>query len=309
MQHLKDRVVIVTGAGGGLGREHALLFAREGAKVVVNDLGGASAVVDEIRASGGEAVANTDSVADWAGAERIVRTAVEEFGDLHALVNNAGILRDRMLVSMTESDWDSVITVHLKGTFACTRHAAGYWRQKAKETGGPVEAAIVCTSSGSGLLNGVAQSNYGAAKAGIAAFAQIAAKELSRYGVRVNTIAPVARTPMTAPTEEFAEMFRPPADADAFDVFDAANVSPLVVYLASTLCPYTGGVWQVMGGEVGLFEGWQVVASLQRESRWSVEELRKEIAGLVGARASAEGKLLSEAKPFAGWEATLREPR
>lgn len=312
MSYLQDRIVVVTGAGRGIGREHALLFAREGARVVVNDLDGsgiegsaAQSVVDEIVAAGGEAVANTDSVADWTGAQRLVATAVESFGGLDVVVNNAGIIRDRMLVSMEESDWDSVIAVHLKGTFCVTRHAAAYWREKSKAVGGPVDAAVVCTSSGSGLLNGVAQSNYGAAKAGVAAFAQIAAKELARYGVRVNTIAPVARTRMTATNAELAAELGPPADATAFDPFDAANISPLVAYLASASCPYTGGVWQVSGGDIGLFEGWDVVASLHREARWTIDDLQREIAALVDERGAAEGKLVSEARAFAGWEATL----
>lgn len=312
MSHFKDKVVVVTGSGRGIGREHALLFAREGAKVVVNDLdrngvegSAAQAVVDEIVALGGTAVANVDSVADWDGAKRLIDTAISSFGDLHVLVNNAGIIRDRMLVSMEESDWDSVIAVHLKGTFCATRHAAGYWREKSKAGGGPVDAAVVCTSSGSGLMNGVAQSNYGAAKAGVAAFAQIAAKELGRYGVRVNTIAPVARTQMTATNADLAAELGPPADPGAFDPFDAANISPLVAYLASSSCVYTGSVWEVSGGDVGLFEGWDVVATLHRDARWTIEDLHREITELVDRRGGTEGKLLSEAQAFAGWEATL----
>src|SRR6202790_4688087 len=206
MGALDGRVAIITGAGRGLGREHALLFAAEGAKVVVNDLGGAmdgsgddrtpaEQVVDEIRTMGGEAVANADNVADWGGGQRVIRTPSQTFGDLHVLVNNAGILRDRVLVNMTEAEWDSVIAVHLKGHFVPTRHAAAYWRGQTK-AGREVRAAVINTSSTSGLLGNPGQSNYGAAKAGIAAFTVIAADELVRYGIRVNAIAPAARTRM-----------------------------------------------------------------------------------------------------------------
>ena len=210
MGALDGRVAIITGAGRGIGREHALLFAAEGAKVVVNDLGGAldgssseatpaEEVVAEIRSFGGEAIANHDNVATWDGGERLVRSAVEHFGDLHVLVNNAGILRDRVIVNLSEEDWDAVISVHLKGHFVPTRHAAAYWREQAK-VGKVVKASIINTSSTSGLLGNVGQSNYGAAKAGIAAFTVIAAEELGRYGVRVNAIAPAARTRMTEST-------------------------------------------------------------------------------------------------------------
>ena len=207
MGALDGRVAVITGAGRGIGREHALLFAAEGAKVVVNDLGGsvdgsgddrsaAEQVVAEIEAAGGQAVANDDDVADWEGGKRLIEAAIETFGDLHVLVNNAGILRDRVLINMTEQEWDSVIHVHLKGHFVPTRHAAAYWREQTK-AGQPVHAAVVNTSSTSGLLGNPGQTNYGAAKAGIAAFTVIAAEELARYGVRVNAIAPAARTRMT----------------------------------------------------------------------------------------------------------------
>ena len=207
MGALDGRVAIITGAGRGIGREHALLFAAEGAKVVVNDLGGnldgststqspAEQVVDEIRAAGGEAVANHDDIASWEGGARLIQTALDAFGDLHVLVNNAGILRDRVLVNLSEEDWDSVIHVHLKGHFVPTRHAAAYWREQAK-AGKDVKAAIINTSSTSGLIGNVGQSNYGAAKAGIAAFTVIIAEELGRYGVRAKAIAPAARTRMT----------------------------------------------------------------------------------------------------------------
>src|ERR687892_1856970 len=207
MGALDGRVAIITGAGRGLGREHALLFAEEGAKVVVNDLGGdihgegadrapAQQVVDEIEKMGGEAVANVDSAADWDGAQRLIQTAIDTFGDLHVLVNNAGILRDRVIVNMTEEEWDAVIHVHLKGHFCPTRHAAAYWREQSK-AGKEVKASVINTSSTSGLLGNPGQTNYGAAKAGIAAFTQICAMELPRYGVRSNAIAPAPRTRMT----------------------------------------------------------------------------------------------------------------
>src|SRR5580693_6319465 len=227
MGALDGRVAIITGAGRGIGREHALLFAAEGAKVVVNDLGGgldgstmeatpAEEVVAEITSFGGQAIANHDDVADWAGGERLVRSAVEHFGDLHVLVNNAGILRDRVLVNLSEEDWDSVVRVHLKGHFVPSRHAAAYWRERAKD-GNEVKASIVNTSSTSGLLGNIGQSNYGAAKAGIAAFTVIISDELGRYGVRVNAIAPAARTRMTESTPGLSDAIAAPEDASRFD--------------------------------------------------------------------------------------------
>src|SRR4029077_7026658 len=230
MGALDGRVAIITGAGRGLGREHALLFAAEGAKVVVNDLGGnpdgsgddrapAQQVVDEIKAMGGEAISNGDNVADWEGAQRLVQSAIDAFGDLHVLVKNAGILRDRVLVNMTEEEWDSVIHVHLRGHFCPTRMAASYWREQTK-AGKEVKASIVHTSSTSGLLGNPGQTNYGAAKSGIATFSVIAAQELSRYCVRVNAIAPAARTRMTEATPGLSDIVRAPTDAAQFDVWD-----------------------------------------------------------------------------------------
>src|SRR5471030_2179856 len=250
MGALDGRVAIITGAGRGLGREHALLFAAEGAKVVVNDLGGdshgegadatpAQQTVADIVAAGGEAVVNGDNVADWDGAARMVRQAVDTFGDLHVLVNNAGILRDRVIINMTEAEWDAVIAVHLKGHFCPTRHAAAYWREQTK-AGKEVKASVINTSSTSGLLGNPGQSNYGAAKAGIAAFTTIAADELVRYGVRVNAIAPAARTRMTEQTPGLSYIVQAPADASVFDSWDPANVPPLVAYLGTEDCPATG---------------------------------------------------------------------
>ncbi|MGH8981415.1 MAG: SDR family oxidoreductase [Acidimicrobiales bacterium] len=284
MGALDGRVAIITGAGRGIGREHALLFAAEGAKVVVNDLAGddgspAEDVAAEIRAAGGEAVANGDDVADWEGGKRLVDSAIEAFGDLHVLVNNAGILRDRVIVNMTEDDWDSVIHVHLKGHFVPTRHAATYWRERSK-AGEDVRACIVNTSSTSGLLGNPGQANYGAAKAGIAAFSVIAAQELGRYGVRVNVIAPAARTRMTESTPGLSDIVKAPADEAQFDVWDAGNVSPLVGYLATEECTLTGRVFFVQGGTVRNFCNWTMTETIDRSARWSIEELRTEMATL-----------------------------
>jgi NAD(P)-dependent dehydrogenase (short-subunit alcohol dehydrogenase family) len=291
MGALEGRVAIITGAGRGIGREHALLFAAEGAKVVVNDLGAAingsgddrtpaQQVVDEIKAMGGEAVANTDNVATWEGGERLVRTALEAFGDLHVLVNNAGILRDRVLVNMTEEEWDSVIAVHLKGHFCPTRHAAAYWREQAK-AGREVKASIVNTSSTSGLLGNPGQANYGAAKAGIAAFTIICAQELIRYGVRSNAIAPAARTRMTESTPGLGDIVQPPADPGQFDIWDPANVSPLVAWLATESCPANGRVFFVQGGKVQNFQPWTLASAIEKNERWTVAELEAEMPKLL----------------------------
>jgi NAD(P)-dependent dehydrogenase (short-subunit alcohol dehydrogenase family) len=286
MGTLDGRVAIITGAGRGLGREHALLFAAEGAKVVVNDLGGdihgegadrapAQQVVDEIHQMGGEAVANTDSVSDWAGAKRLVDLAIETFGDLHALVNNAGILRDRMLVNMTAEDWDAVVNVHLRGHFCPTKHAADYWREQTK-AGKEVSAALVHTSSTSGLLGNAGQTNYGAAKAGIAAFSTICAMELKRYGVRSNAIAPMARTRLTEQTPGMEDVIKPPDDASKFDVWEAANVAPMVAYLATADCPFTGETFLIEGATVARFQPYVIAEQISNHGeRWSVEQLAK----------------------------------
>jgi NAD(P)-dependent dehydrogenase (short-subunit alcohol dehydrogenase family) len=293
MGALEGRVAIITGAGRGIGREHALLFAAEGAKVVVNDLGGAvdgsgddrspaEQVVDEIREMGAEAVANADNVADWEGGQRLVNAAVEAFGDLHVLVNNAGILRDRVIVNMTEDEWDSVMHVHLKGHFVPTRWAATYWRERSK-AGDPVKASVINTSSTSGLLGNPGQANYGAAKAGIAAFTVIAAQELIRYGVRVNAIAPAARTRMTESTPGLSEIVQAPENPEVFDVWDPANVSPLVAYLAAEGCPATGKVFFVQGGKVQLFQPWTLTEAIDKDDRWTVAELEEQMKGIVNA--------------------------
>jgi NAD(P)-dependent dehydrogenase (short-subunit alcohol dehydrogenase family) len=275
MSALADRIAIVTGAGRGIGREHALLFAAEGAKVVVNDLGGqrdgtgadssaAQLVVDEIRAAGGEAVANYDDVATWDGAERLIDQAVSTYGDLHVLVNNAGILRDRMLVNMAEEEWDAVIRVHLRGHFCPMRHAAAYWREQSK-AGRPGKRAVINTTSTSGLFGNVGQANYGAAKMGIAALTMIAADELARFDVRVNAIAPCAYTRMTNDlglTEDAERM-------------DPANVSPFVAYLGTESCPINGRSFFVIGGQVHLFQPFALIDSIKKEGRWTVKELQE----------------------------------
>jgi NAD(P)-dependent dehydrogenase (short-subunit alcohol dehydrogenase family) len=287
MGHLDGRVAIVTGAGRGIGREHALYLASEGAKVVVNDLGGdmhgegddrapAAQVVDEIVAMGGEAVANIDSVTDFEGAKRLVDQAVEAFGDLHVLVNNAGILRDRVLVNMTEAEWDAVIAVHLKGHFCPTRHAAAYWREQTKE-GKEVKASVINTSSTSGVLGNAGQTNYGAAKAGIAAFSTICGMELSRYGVRSNAITPMARTRMTEQTPGLEDVVKAPDDASTFDQWDPANISPMIAYLATADCPFTGEVFFVQGDVVCRYQPYVIAERITNNGqRWTVERLVEE---------------------------------
>jgi len=240
----------------------------------------AEEVVAEIKAFGGDAIANHDNVATWEGGEHLVRSAVEHFGDLHVLVNNAGILRDRVIVNLSEEDWDDVISVHLKGHFVPTRHAATYWREQAK-VGKVVKASIINTSSTSGLLGNVGQSNYGAAKAGIAAFTVIAAEELGRYGVRVNAIAPAARTRMTESTPGLSDYVVKPPDPAVFDVWDPANISPLVATLAMENCAATGEVFFVQGGTVRKFQNWTMTETLEKNDRWSVSELAQQLPTLL----------------------------
>lgn len=282
------RTVIVTGAGRGIGRAHALAFAAAGARVVVNDLGSAldgaattetpaELVVAEIKALGGEAVVNGDDVADWDGARRLVHTAVDTFGGLDVLVNNAGFVRDRMLVNLGEDEWDAVIRVHLKGHFATMRHAIEYWRGESK-AGRPVDARIINTSSGAGLQGSVGQGNYGAAKAGIAGLTLTASAEFGRYGVTVNAIAPAARTRMTATV--FAETMSKPEDG--FDVMAPENVSPLVVWLGSAQSAgVTGKMFEVEGGKVALADGWRHGVAVDRGARWAPAELGPVVADLI----------------------------
>ncbi|MCZ4552021.1 short-chain dehydrogenase [Williamsia sp. 1138] len=278
------RVVIVTGAGRGIGREHALAFAAEGAKVVVNDIGAgldgsntgespAEQVVAEIKAAGGEAVVNGDDVASWAGAENLIRTAIDSFGALDILVNNAGFLRDKMLVSMSEEDWDNVIRVHLKGHFATLRHAAAYWRAESK-AGNPRQARVINTSSGAGLYGSVGQGNYSAAKAAIAELTIQAAAEMKAYGVAVNAIAPSARTRMTTSSgDAMAAQMAAPEDG-SFDAMDPANISPLVVWLGSVEAgSVSGRVFEVEGGTVSVTDGWQRSVKRDKGARWDPAEL------------------------------------
>ena len=291
MGSLDGRVAIITGAGRGIGREHALLFAAEGARIVVNDLGGANdgtgtdltpaqEVVEEIHAMGGEAIVNGDDVADWEGGQRLVNSAIEAFGDLDILVNNAGILRDRVLVNMTEEEWDAVITVHLKGHFVPTRWAAAYWREQYK-AGVTKPRNIVHTSSTSGLFSNPGQSNYGAAKSGIATFSQIVAKELSRYGVKSNCIAPGARTRLTLATPGLDDVIAPPKEAGVFDIWDAANISPLVAYLSTEACPFTGETFFVQGGTVTKVDSWAFGPRVEQNDRWTVAGLAEALAPMA----------------------------
>jgi NAD(P)-dependent dehydrogenase (short-subunit alcohol dehydrogenase family) len=284
----EGRVVIVTGSGRGIGRGHALEFARQGAKVVVNDVGAeldgtgsssgpAGEVVDAIRAMGGEAIANGDDVSDFDAAGRLVGSAVEAFGGLDVLVNNAGVVRDRMLVSMSETEWDFVMNVHLKGTFATMHHAANYWRDRAK-TGATNDARIINTSSGAGLFGSVGQANYSAAKAGIATLSIVAAAELARYGVTCNAIAPVARTRMTEDT--FAEMMKRPDEG--FDAKAPENVAPLVVWLGSAEArDVTGQVFEVDGGKIVVATGWQRGPEVDRGARWEPGDVGSAVRDLL----------------------------
>ena len=294
------RVVVITGAGNGIGRAHALAFAAQGAKVVVNDLGGsrdgtgssagpAQVVADEITAAGGEAVANTDDISSWPGAERLIRQAVDTFGGLDVVVNNAGILRDRMIVTMTEQDWDAVIAVHLKGTFAVLHHAAAYWRQRSKE-GHANDARVINTTSSSGLFANAGQGNYGAAKSGIATLTIIAAKELERYGVTVNAIAPTALTRLT---EDVPMM----SDAAAATEFSPEAISPLVVWLGSAESrPVTGRVFGVWGNAITVIEGWVNGPTVSTDSHWDPAALTAVVPDLV-AKAAPNAGMLGTRKP------------
>lgn len=284
MGTLDGRVAIVTGAGRGIGREHALLLAREGAAVVVNDLGGANdgtgedvgpaqQVVDEIVTAGGKAIANTDNVASWDGARQLVDQAVAEFGRLDILVNNAGILRDAFIAGMDESQWDAVVAVHLKGHAATLHHAAAYWKAQTK-AGVSVDASVINTASASGtFMPNAGQSNYGAAKAGIAALTLVAADELDRYGVRVNAIAPIARTRLTLATPGMGALFAEEVPEGEFDAFSPANISPLVARLADADCKITGKVFAVQGGAISELAGWHDVSTIESDGPWTVADL------------------------------------
>ncbi|MHB1519381.1 MAG: SDR family oxidoreductase [Acidimicrobiales bacterium] len=288
------RVVVITGAGRGIGREHALEFAGQGAKIVVNDLGAeidgtgsstgpAGEVVDEVRSMGGEAVANGDDVSDFDGAGRLIQAAIDTFGGLDVLVNNAGILRDRMLVNMTIEEWDAVIRVHLRGTFAPTRHAVEYWRNRTK-AGDDNDARIINTTSPSGIYGNVGQTNYGAAKAGIASFTVIAAMELARYGVTVNAIAPAALTRMTE-NLGMADAAGP-QKPEEFNPLDPANIAPLVVWLGSPESRgITGRVFNVLGDQISVAEGWVAGPDASKGDRWDPAELNGVVPDLVAKAA------------------------
>jgi NAD(P)-dependent dehydrogenase (short-subunit alcohol dehydrogenase family) len=307
MASLEGKVAIVTGAGRGIGRAHALALAEAGASVIVNDLGAALSgegqddspaqqVVGEIEAAGGKAAANAENIADFAGAERVVRQAIDDFGRLDILVNNAGILRDRMLVNMTEQEWDSVIAVHLKGHFAPTRHAAAYWRERSK-AGDVVKGRVINTSSPSGVFGNIGQANYGAAKAGIAGFTLIVAQELQRYGVTVNCLAPNARTRMT---EDTFDMGSPP---EGFDPLDPSNMSPLVVALCADDAQHiTGQVFHVWGGAINALHGWTSGELFASDDKWNADALLGELlerfpdgvapAGMIAGMQNAGGQSL-----------------
>ena len=299
---LEGKVAIVTGAGRGIGREHALALARAGAKVVVNDLGTglsgegsdqrpAEKVAGEIREAGGAAAANYENVGDFAGAERMIRQAIDEFGRLDILVNNAGILRDRMIVNMSEEEWDAVIGVHLKGHFAPTRHAAAHWRERSK-AGDEVRGRVINTSSPSGVFGNVGQANYGAAKGAIASFTLIAAQELGRYGVTVNCLAPNARTRMTE--ETFGEL---PPPEEGFDPLDPANVAPVVVALcADEAQDVTGQCFFVYGGAVNVLRPWDAGELVTRDGAWEPLELLAQLKDRLPDGAAPPGMIAMMAK-------------
>ena len=285
MSALEGRVAVITGAGRGIGREHALLFAREGASVVVNDLGGANdgsgadagpahEVVTEIEAAGGTAVANTASVADWDGAAALIEQAVDEFGRVDVVVNNAGILRDAFIAGHGEAEWDAVIGVHLKGHFAVLRHAADHWKARSK-AGEQPNAAVINTASASGLtVPNAGQANYGSAKAAIAAMTLVAAAELERYGVRVNAIAPIARTRLTLATPGMGAVFAAGAMSDSgHDLFDPSNISPLVAYLATADCRISGKVFAVQGGCIQELSGWSATSQIETDGAWEIDDI------------------------------------
>lgn len=288
-----NRTVIITGAARGLGRAYALAFGAEGANVVVNDIGtslggegrdtsAADAVVEEIRAAGGKAIANYEDITDWDAAKRIVDAALEAFGDLHVVVNNAGIVRDRMFVSATVEEWDATMHVHLRGHFCVSRHAVNYWRQKQKDGRAP-DARIINTSSGAGLQGSIAQAAYATAKGGIASLTLVQAAELGRYGITANALAPSARTRMTE--QAFADKMA--TEGQAFDVMDPANVAPTVVWLGSSASAHVSGcVFELEGGKIMLEDGWREGPFVDRQARWEPSD--------VGA---AVDKLLSERVP------------
>lgn len=283
----QDRVVIVTGAGGGLGRQYALAFAAEGAKVVVNDINknAAAETVALIERAGGKAVANSSDITNYADSANAVKQAIDAFGDIHVVVNNAGICRDKMFASMGEADWDAVIAVHLKGHFCITSHAVQHWRDQSK-AGKPVVARIINTSSGAGLQGSIGQSNYSAAKGGIAALTLVQAAELARYGITANALAPSARTGMTE--NVFADMMKKP-EGEKFDHFDPANVAPLVVWLGSAQSSHvTGRVFEVEGGKISIADGWRTTKGVDKGAKWNPAEITDAMKELLAKEVPAQ---------------------
>ena len=284
-----DRVVIITGAGGGLGAAHARAFAAEGASVIVNDINEAAArgVVDEIIAEGGKAAVNTSDITNYEDSANAVKQALDTFGDLHVVLNNAGINRDRMFASMTEADWDAIMAVHLKGHFCISSHAVHYWRERAK-SGQPVDARIINTTSGAGLQGSIGQSNYAAAKAGIAALTLNQAAELGRYGITANAIAPSARTGMTTAVESMAQRMAKPEDG-SFDYWAPENISPLLIWLASPEgARITGRIFEAEGGKISIADGWRSTEGVDGGERWSPRDIGEAMDVLLDKEVPAQ---------------------
>lgn len=293
MNALEGRVTVITGAAGGLGREYAHLFATEGARLVLNDIGAkrdgsgsdptmVQTLVEELAAGGADAVGNAEDISTMAGAARVLQQALDTYGEVHALVNSGGMLRDRMFVNMDVDEWDAVIRGHLRAHFCPLRSLAGYWRERSK-AGDPLKASVVNTTSNAGLFSQPGQSNYATAKAGIAGLTITLADELRRYGVRVNAISPAARTRMTTQVPGMAEMVAAPASDEEFDVFHPGNVAPVVAWLSTADCPVTGAVLYAQGGELRILKGWHATKTLDKGRRWSVEELAEELGPAVAA--------------------------
>lgn len=286
---LNERVVIVTGAGGGLGAAHARVLAAEGARVLVNDINGDAAqkVVDDITATGGEAVVNTSDITNYEDSAHAVKQAIDTWGELHCVLNNAGINRDRMFASMTEAEWDAIMSVHLKGHFCITSHAVHYWRGQAK-AGKPVSARILNTTSGAGLQGSIGQSNYAAAKAGITALTLNQAAELGRYGITANAVAPAARTGMTTAVESMAAFMAAPTDG-SFDYWAPENVSSLLAWLASEAsADVTGRVFEAEGGKISIADGWRTTEGVDKGARWAPAEVAEAIQALLAKEAPAQ---------------------
>ncbi|UJJ31548.1 SDR family oxidoreductase [Halopseudomonas maritima] len=286
---LNDRVVIITGAGGGLGAAHARVFAAEGACVLVNDINGdaAAAVVDQIVSAGGRAAVNTSDITNYADSENAVRQAIETWGDLHVVLNNAGINRDRMFASMTEAEWDAIMAVHLKGHFCISSHAVHYWRDQTK-AGHRVDARIINTTSGAGLQGSIGQSNYAAAKAGIAALTLNQAAELRRYGITANAIAPAARTGMTTAVESMAQRMAKPDDG-SFDYWAPENVSSVLAWLASAdSAAVTGRIFEAEGGKISIADGWRTTEGVDKGARWAPTEVGQAMQQLLANEVPAQ---------------------